>query len=105
MEERRAYERFTLMLPARLEMVISGKKQIFSLQIRDVSAGGAFLHSTEAIPEGIRFQLKLTIPSERIKELTGAQSYIEAEGVVVRSTPTGVAVCFDGGCQILSLNS
>ena len=105
MEERRAYERFALMLPARMEMVISGKREIFDLQTRNVCAGGAFLHTTEAIPEGTRFQLKMTIPSEKIKELTGAQSCIEVEGVVVRCTPEGVAICFDGECQILSLKS
>jgi hypothetical protein len=105
MEERRLYERFALMLPARMEMVIAEKKQIFDLQTENVSAGGAFLNTSEQIPEGARFQLKLTIPSEKIKELTGAQSCIEVEGVVVRSTPDGVAICFDGECQILSLKN
>ena len=103
MEERRVYERFSLMLPARMETVISGKRQVFDFKTKNVSAGGAFLNTSEQISEGTQFQLKLTIPSEKIKELTGAQSYIEVEGVVVRSTPEGVAICFDGECQILSL--
>ena len=103
MEERREYERFQLALPARLEIATSVKKEIFDAQTRDISAGGAFLNTTEAIPEGTRFRIELTISSEKIKELTGAQSCIEAEGVVVRSTPEGVAICFDGECQILSL--
>ncbi len=105
MEERRAYERFSLMLPTRMEMVISGKRQVFDFKTKNVSAGGAFLNTSEQIPEGTRFQLRLIIPSEKIKELTGAQSCIEVEGAVVRSTPDGVAICFDGECQILSLES
>jgi hypothetical protein len=105
MEDRRTYERFTLMLPARMEMVISGRKQIFDLKTSNVSAGGAFLNTSNQIPEGTRLQLKLTIPCEKIKELTGAQSYIEVEGIVVRCTPDGVAICFDGECQILGLKS
>ncbi len=105
MEERRAYERFALMLPARMEMVISGKRQVFDFKTKNVSAGGAFLNTSEQIPEGTRFQLRLIIPSEKIKELTGAQSCIEVEGAVVRSTPDGVAICFDGECQILSLKN
>jgi hypothetical protein len=105
MEERRAFERFTLMLPARMEMVISGKRQVFDFKTKNVSAGGAFLNTSEEIPEGTRLELKLTIPSDKIKKLTGVQSCIEVEGVVVRSTPDGVAICFDGECQILSLKS
>jgi len=105
MEERRTYERFSLMLPARMEMVISGKRQVFDFKTKNVCAGGAFLNISEQIPEGTRFRLELTIASEKIKKLTGAQSCIEAEGVVVRSTPDGVAICFDGECQILSLKS
>ncbi len=105
MKERRAYERLNLMLPARMEMVTSGKRQVFDCMTENVSAGGAFLNTSEQIQEGTRFQLKLIIQNERIKELTGAQSFIEVEGVVVRSTPDGVAICFDGECQILSLKS
>jgi c-di-GMP-binding flagellar brake protein YcgR len=103
MEERRAYERFSLMLPARMEVVISGKEQVFDFKTKNVSAGGALLRTPDNIPEGTRFQLKMTIPNEKIRELTGAQSCIEVEGVVVRSTPDGVAICFEGECQILSL--
>ncbi len=105
MEERRAYERFALMLPTRLEMIISGKRQVFDFKTKNVSAGGAFLNTSEQISEGTRFQLKMTIPNEKIKALTGAESCIEVEGVVVRCTPDGVAICFDGECQILSLKS
>ena len=105
MKERRLYERFALMLPARMEMVIAEKKQIIDLQTSNVCAGGAFLHTTENIPQGTRFRIELALPSEKIKELTGAQSYVEVEGVVVRCTPDGVAICFDGECQILSLKS
>ncbi len=105
MEERRAYERFVLMLPARMEMIISGKRQVFDFKTKNVSAGGAFLNTSEQISEGTRFQLKMTISNEKIKALTGAHSCIEVEGVVVRSTPDGVAICFDGECQILSLKN
>jgi len=103
MEERREYERFQLALPARLEIATSVKKEIFDSQTRDISAAGAFLFTTERLSEGTRCRLELTVPSNRIKELTGAQSLIKVEGTVVRSTPDGVAICFDGECQLLSL--
>jgi len=103
MKERRKYERFQLVLPAKMEEITGGKRKIFNLQTKNISAAGAFLSTKEQFPEGTRCQLELTITSERIKELTGAQSYIEVEGVVVRSAPDGVAIYFDGDCQILSL--
>ncbi len=105
MKERRKYERFQLILPARMHLIALEKKQIFDLHTKDISAAGVFLHTAEQFSEGTRFHLEMTVPSERIKELTGAQSLINVEGTVVRSTPTGVAICFDGECQILTLNS
>jgi hypothetical protein len=104
MKERRKYERFQLILPARIHLITSEKKQIFDLRTKDISAAGAFLQTTEQFPEGTLFHLEMTVPSERIKELTGAQSLINVEGTVVRSTPTGVAICFNGECEILTLN-
>jgi len=103
MKDRRKYERFQLELPARLEMNSSEKKGIFELQTRDISAAGVFLNTTEEFSEGTKCQLELTVTSERIRQLTGAQSLIKAKGIVVRSTPDGVAICFDGDCQILGL--
>ena len=103
MNERRQYERFPLTLPVRMETIISDKKQVFDLETRDISASGAFIYTKESSSEDIRFKIDLTVPSERIKELTGAQSLIECEGNVARSTPTGVAIYFDRECRILSL--
>ena len=103
MKERREYERFQLALPARLKIATSVKKEIFDAQTRDISAAGTFLFTTERFSEGTRCRLELIVQSNRIKELTGAQSLLKVEGTVVRSTPEGVAVCFDGECEILGL--
>jgi len=103
MEERRQFERFPLTIPARMEMMSSGRKKIFDFETRDISASGAFINTTEHFPEGTRFKLDLTVSSQRIKELTGAKSLIESEGNVVRSTPKGIAIQFDRECRIMSL--
>ena len=104
MKEQRKYERFQLELPARLEMNSTGKKEIFELQTKDISAAGALLVGTSAqFPAGTRCQLELIVTSERIKKLTGVKGLIKIEGTIVRSTSEGVAVCFDGDCQILGL--
>jgi hypothetical protein len=103
MTERRHYERFLIEIPARMETISANKKQVFEFQTRDISAAGAFINTTEQFPEETRFKINLTVPSERIKELTGAKSLIECEGNVVRSTPTGMAIQFDKDCHIMSL--
>lgn len=105
MKERRKYERFQLELPARLKMNAVRKREVLEFNTKNVSAAGVFLHSKEQIPEGTRCQLELTVPSETIKELTGAQSLIKVEGTVVRSTRNGLAICFDGACEIVCLRA
>ncbi|MDH3774120.1 MAG: PilZ domain-containing protein [Deltaproteobacteria bacterium] len=104
MKEQRKHERFQLELPARLEMNSSERTEIFELQTRNISAAGALLSGTTVqFPTGTRCQLELIVTSERIKELTGVQGLIKIEGTIVRSTPDGVAVCFNGDCEILGL--
>ena len=104
MKEQRKYERFQLELPARLELNSSERPEIFELQTKDISAAGALLSGTTVqFPTGTRCRLELIVISERIKELTGVQGLIKLEGTIVRSTPDGVAICFDGDCQILGL--
>ena len=104
MKDRRKYERFQLELPARLEVNSSQRTEIFELRTRDISAAGALLLGTSAqFLAGTRCHLELIVASERIKELTGVQGLIKVEGTIVRSTPEGVAICFDGDCQILGL--
>lgn len=105
MKERRASERFQLELKGRMETLDTDKHVIMEVLTRDISARGAFLNAPESLPEGTRFRLRLTVPSERIKELTGAQSLIRVEGQVKRSTPTGMAVCFDDQYLILGLKT
>lgn len=103
MKEQRQFERFLLSLPARLETISSNKKQIFKLKTRDISSAGAFIDTTEKFSEGTRFKVNLTVPSKKVKELTGAQGLIESEGSVVRCTDDGMAVRFDGKCHIFGL--
>lgn len=103
MKERRKYERFQLELPVRLEMNSSQTTEMFELQTRNISAAGTFLNTTGRFPVGTRCQLEMIVASERIKEITGVHGLIKVDGTIIRSTPEGVAICFDGECQILCL--
>ena len=105
MEDRRKFERFPLSLTARIETNNSSRKQIFEFKTRDISAAGAFIDTTVKFSEGTRFKIDFTVPSKKIEKITGAQSLIECEGSVVRCTEYGMAVRFNGDCQIIGLKS
>ncbi|MDH3828662.1 MAG: PilZ domain-containing protein [Desulfobacterales bacterium] len=103
MKDRRQFKRFKIALPAKMETVDSNRKQIFKFKTRDISAAGAFIDTTEIFSEGTRLKMDFTVSSSRIKELTGAMSLIECEGSVVRSIDYGIAVRFNGDCQVFGL--
>ncbi len=103
MKEQRQFERFPLTLPARIETINLNKKQRFEFKTRDISSAGAFIYATEKFSEGEQFKIDLTLPSKKIKELTGAQGVITTRGTVVRSTDDGMAVYFNDNCKILTL--
>jgi len=105
MKNRRKFERFPLSLPARIKINNSNRKQIFKLKTRDISSAGAFIDTTETFSEGTRLKMDFTVPSKKVKELTGALSLIECEGSVVRCTEHGIGVCFNGDPQVLGLKS
>ena len=105
MEERRRFERFQLRLPVRMEVNSSGKRQIFDLETKDISAAGVFIETSERFSKGTPVRLSMTLSSNKIQELTGSQSLIKVKGIVVRSAPTGLAVSFAGRREILSLNA
>ena len=103
MKERRRFERYKLTLPARMETISLNKKRVYELKTKNVSACGAFIDTKSPFPEGMRIKMSLTTKSKRIIELTGSGSLIECEGIIIRSNPAGIAVCFDKECQILNL--
>ncbi len=103
MDNLRKFERFALRIPVRAEMYLSDKRQVFDLRSRDISASGAFIYTPEAFPNGTKLKLNLTVPNTKIKKITGAESWIDCDGIVVRSTPSGFGIHFDRRCRILGL--
>ena len=103
MEDLRKFERYDLTIPVRIEMHLPNKKQAFDLRTRDISASGVFIYTPEAFPNGTTLKLNLTLPNAKIKKITGAESVIDCEGKVVRSTPAGLGVHFIKRCRVSSL--
>jgi hypothetical protein len=103
MSDRRKHERYTIALPATVGIVTAGGKQILNLLTKNVCAGGALLDTDRVFPRGAHVQVNIAVQSERLKEMAGAQSLIKVEGRVVRSGPTGTAICFSKDYKILKL--
>jgi PilZ domain len=101
--DNRKYERFEIELPARMETNSSNKKQVFDLVTKNISASGAFVSTNSPFVDGSRIKMSLTTQNRKLAELTGSQCLMECEGCIVRITPTGVGICFNKECQILSL--
>ena len=96
MKERRRFERFSLGLLARIE-VVSPQQERDTLELftSDVSAGGAFFPTNEPFPTGTQVHLRLRLLSAIIKELTGTEGSLRLEGKVIRSGSSGMAIYFD----------
>ena len=103
MKERRQHERFIFRLPVRLESMTTGRKEVFDLATRDISASGTFVTTLTSFPEGTRFNLDFTIPRNTIEKLDGVGSMSRYTGSMVRSTPHGMGIQFDKDSQIESL--
>ena len=93
MVERRKLERFELRLPAKIEG-LGLKKGAHNLLTRNISAGGAFLETTNQLPENSRVSIDFVVP-------TGV--LVKVAGVVLRSEPTGIAIRFDNEYQLTPL--
>ena len=104
--ERRRFERFSLRLPTKIEVVSpQNEREPFELLTSDVSASGAFFPTNETLPTGTQVKLKLVMVNEIVRELTGVQGCIRLDGTVVRSDPMGMAIYFDENYDNVSISS
>ena len=105
MIERRQYGRFSFPFPVRIETMTTNGKKVLDLVTRDISACGTFIPTLTSFPEGTRFILDFTIPTDSIKKLKDVKSLKGFTGSMVRSTPLGLAIELDRECQIESLKA
>jgi hypothetical protein len=105
MKEKRQFARFNMPLPVRLEAVTSGKKEVLDLITRDISYSGTFITTLTPFPEGTRFILDFTIPTDNLKKFKDINSLKGCMGSMVRSTRHGVAIKFDKECKIEGLKA
>ena len=102
MENKRAFERFELKVPAKVEIRGNDRQgQEISLLTRDICAGGAFMETDTLLPEGTRVKLDFVLSIEKLKEMLDSQCRILVEGEVVRADGKGIAIRFDSNYKIL----
>ena len=105
MQERRKYKRHIVILPTKLETILTpGEIKVFDVETRNISIGGAFIYSKDLsfFQEGRRAIIDFTIPSGSFfKYLADLKSIMECTGSMVRSTSEGLAIQFDSECEII----
>jgi hypothetical protein len=104
MKDKRRLERFDLKIPATIELLVSDREEgIVDLLTSNMSAGGAYFHTTKPLPEGTQVKIDLVLPLDRLKRLEDGckQAYIKVTGRVLRSGSKGMAICFDEDYQLV----
>lgn len=107
-KERRRLERFELHAFAAIEARVPGREaQVFYLQTRDISSGGAYFRGEALLPQGTRTRLLIHLPLPKVatQEAQGAQgaqgAQIKISGTVLRSDLRGMAISFDRKFQLI----
>ncbi|MGD2126552.1 MAG: PilZ domain-containing protein [Desulfobacteraceae bacterium] len=100
--ERRKLERFSIELPAKIEVTGSAQEQeILDLLTKDVSSGGAFFHTKKSLPVGTEVKIDLILPIKKLKRFLDNRKevYINVSGTVLRSESDGMAIGFNEDYQ------
>ena len=108
MGERRKLERFGLNAPAQIQLESGSKKQdTIRLTTRDISSGGAFLYSSQPIPEGANVKMEFMISLDTLRKLAGEEgrAKVRVKGKVIRSDSNGIAVRFESSYKITALDN
>ena len=103
MKERRKHDRFTYHLPVRIKVLNSGNGKVLDLVTKDISASGAYFATLTSFPEGTRFKLDFTSPTDDLQGFRDIESLKKCTGRLVRSTNVGIAIQFDKECLVESL--
>lgn len=99
--DKRAMERFELELQA--EVLVDeqdGEAAFVEMMTENICAGGVYLKTEQPLPVGAQIKMKLVLPLDELKNLTGRRALIQVTGAVVRKQNDGMAVCFNKNYQI-----
>jgi len=105
-KERRKYNRAGIQLHVRLEAMNAGRRiMVLDLTTRDISYSGTFIPTLTSFPEGTRFRMDFTLPSDNLEEFRDIESMMDCKGNLVRSDAHGIAIQFDEDCRLEGLKA
>ena len=97
MNEKRRYERFSVKLPLKLELMTASRLRPLNVDTKDISASGAFIYTKEAsyIPDDTRFLIASSYAHISDIKLKKWKRLENCAGTMVRSTSEGIAIRFN----------
>ena len=105
MDEKRAFERFAIEVPARIKFSEARKRPIqLILKTENLSAGGILVKTDPLLPVGTTVTAELMFDFDELKskeDPAGALTIV-VSGHVQRSDTEGTAICFDEDYKVLS---
>ena len=105
MIEQRKLERFPLQYDASL-LLSKGTTDlaVLQLQTENICAGGAYLKSGNPLPIGTDVDIELLMPLGELMNMPSKETCVKVAGTIIRSSEDGIAIVFEEGFQIFSLN-
>ncbi|MBW2622730.1 MAG: PilZ domain-containing protein [Deltaproteobacteria bacterium] len=103
MEETRGLQRYSLQLPATIEIVAEAEdrdKELINLLTSNVCSGGAYFHTEKPLPEGTNVKIDLVLSIDELKKIKGKHALIKVTGQVVRTESEGMAISFKNDYKI-----
>lgn len=108
MEDRRKLERFELRVPALVVVECqSGREEVLDMTTRDVSSDGAYLLSSNLLPEGamVKMEFVLALDSMGMSARRNGRARVMVTGKVIRADGNGAAIRFGNRYKITSSGS
>jgi hypothetical protein len=103
MENTRGLQRYSLQLPATIEIVAEADKrdkEIINLLTSNVCSGGAYFHTEKPLPEGTHVKIDLVLSIDELKKMKGKHALIKVTGQVIRAESEGMAISFKNNYKI-----
>ena len=111
--ERREQKRFSLNLQAKISYRhVEDQPPMIDTVAANISSGGAFIQTSHKFPMAAKVKvdfylnldelkkLRFILSMESLKQLTGKNIWVSANGIVIRQQDSGVGIIFDTDYQI-----
>jgi len=116
--ERREQQRFSLNLQAKISYRhVEDQAPVIDTVAANISSGGAFIQTSHKFPMAAKVQvefyltiddlkrLRFILSMESLRQLTGKNIWVTANGIVIRQEPHGVGIIFDTDYQLTPMQT